>query len=359
MRRADNAYFVIPPRGADVIPWNPVDENDLPVPDCAYLGRVLAALERDSGIRDLTFFITSNLDALPSYGPAVVAIVLGDEWCRIPRYVFRVRATFKTYGTSLAVHRRALLHPSLYELAALAQDLRTLVRGIPYAAAFVRSYLRELLHRRRPAWRVYDLPLGYFRQTEVPFVPIGERRFDVYFAGSVTNRSMSARRLQQFTPKSLSRAQMLERLNGMAKRYPYLSITTALTASFMQTSDDDAARYSQTMMQTKICLVPRGTSLETYRYFEGLRFGCVVIAERLPRRWFYDAAPALRVRRWSELERLIPELLADPKRLESLSRASLDWWSGRCSGEAVGAYIVRKLEDRSRSTTTPLDPAQA
>jgi hypothetical protein len=338
--RPNNRYFVIPPHSRDAIAWNPLDAEDVPIPDCLYIGRVLAAMEQSAPMRGLTFYITSSLTTLPSYGADVVAIHISDEWCMTPRYARNVRAIFKTYGDSLRVHWTALLRPTLYGLAALAQDLRTAVRRIPAVIAPKRA---AFLGRGEKA-RVYAIPLGYYRQTEVPFVQIDRRIFDVYFAGSVANNSSKTSRAStRLTPKYISRKQMLDRVRKLATDNPQFAITTSLTASFSETTDDEFTSYSKAMMETKICLVPRGTSLETYRFFEGLRSGCVIICERLPHRWFYDGSPAISVRSWSELDRLIPTLLRDAAKLRECSEASLSWWAENCSERAVGAYIAERI----------------
>ena len=223
----------------------------------------------------------------------------------------------------------------------------------------VRTDLRGIVRGQRLRWPIYDLPLGYFRQLALPFVPIAERHFDVYFAGSIQNKGAAARPLNRFTPKFISRANMLDRLRRISTRRPSLAIATALTRGFSQTTDDEVTQYSQTMMATKICLVPRGTSLETYRYFEGLRAGCVVVTEALPHRRYYDGSPAIRVRSWSELDELVPLLLADPARLEQLSRASRTWWAEHCSEEVVGSYLAARVRDGVFGSARSPSPADA
>jgi hypothetical protein len=341
---AKNAYVVIPPWNDEACRWNPFDPDDLPMPDCAYIGAVMRAMERDAGVAGFTFYITTNLQRLPSYGDRVVVVLIADEWCRIPLYAFKVRSVFKTYGTQLQVHGIGPRSLSAYDIAAFVQDARTSLIRLPSRVATAAAIALERLRGRKSAWRIFDIPLGYYRQIALPFVPIGERRFDVYFAGSVANRGTSANLRQQLTPKFLSRARMLHYLRALAARRPDLAVETALTVAFA--NEDAAVRYSQTMMQTKICVVPRGTSLETYRYFEGLRVGCIVITEGVPRRWFYDGAPVLAVRDWSELDTFIPELLRDPSRLETISQASLAWWSTRCSEDVVGGFVADTIRDR-------------
>ena len=92
-------------------------------------------------------------------------------------------------------------------------------------------------------------------------------------------------------------------------------------------------------METKICLVPRGTSFETFRFFEALRYGCVVVTEALPSRWFYKGAPVIQITDWSELEKILEKLLSDKQVLQEKHQESLNWWHKKCSEETVGAYI--------------------
>jgi hypothetical protein len=104
--------------------------------------------------------------------------------------------------------------------------------------------------------------------------------------------------------------------------------------------------YSELLAQTRICLVPRGNSPETFRFFEALRAGCIVICEAMPDHWFYRGAPVMRVRRWSELEAVIVPLLANPEEMERLHVASLEWWRSRCSEDAVGRYLAERIRQR-------------
>jgi len=112
----------------------------------------------------------------------------------------------------------------------------------------------------------------------------------------------------------------------------------------------DEAEYSQRLMDSKICLAPRGTSLETFRYYEGLRYGCVVLTEEQPPHWFYSDAPAIVVDHWDELPSLIPYLLAHPNVLQQKHREALDWWEHVASEEACTDYMVDCIETQLQSS---------
>ena len=101
--------------------------------------------------------------------------------------------------------------------------------------------------------------------------------------------------------------------------------------------------YARRLADTKIALSPRGVSHETFRTYEALRAGCVVIAQRQLSAWFTEGWPVIEVDDWSDVGDLADDLLGDSARLEDLSRQSLAWWQEKCSEEAVAHYVVREL----------------
>jgi hypothetical protein len=126
-------------------------------------------------------------------------------------------------------------------------------------------------------------PMGYARQTDLPGKPFETRRYLVGFLGSIENRAhprFSVKRLVG-TPKHIARSRMVKSLQRLAAAAPD-SVYYGETASFRESITIGAGeRYSEIMADTKICLAPRGSSVETYRFFEGMRQGCVVICNRL------------------------------------------------------------------------------
>ena len=96
-------------------------------------------------------------------------------------------------------------------------------------------------------------------------------------------------------------------------------------------------------MNTKIALSPRGVSHETFRTYEAMRAGCVVVTDRQLSSWFTNGWPLIEVENWFGVGDLVDELINDPARLTDLSSKTLAWWQQECSEEAVAHYIVRQL----------------
>jgi hypothetical protein len=118
--------------------------------------------------------------------------------------------------------------------------------------------------------------------------------------------------------------------------------------SFMAAFAQDPSEYVRSLLDTKICLAPRGGSTETFRVFEGAVAGCVIVTEPLPPAWFYGGLPRVELRSWSELPSVVGELRSHPSLLELMSRNARDWALNVVSPEAVGEWAARWLRDHSR-----------
>jgi hypothetical protein len=342
-------YFICLGYGAPPIAWDLSEGPELVRFDCVFFGRALREMQKRLSEKGLTFYLTWDLRELPTYGDDVVAVVLGDEDARIPRYADSVLAVFKTYGTRPYFGSRPLRQRSRLSFLIFIQDLRRWLRHLPDD---VRSAPSRLRGRARP---VDTIPLGYYNQLDLPLADFDARPIDVFFAGSLELRQrfrLSPRSWLRM-PKPVARQEMLEAVEAFRRRRPEASVRLRLPPTFLATTRADAELYSRDLMAAKICLVPRGASVETYRYFEAMRYGCVVITERLPPTPFYSGSPAFVLERWSSLPDVLERLLADPHALRERHRATLDWWRERCSEQAVGAYMAERLnglalERRSR-----------
>ena len=308
--------------------------------DTRYFGLAFQEMERHLDDGELDVYLTWNPDRLPAYGPRVVAVLLSDDGGRVPRYTSRVRAVFKSYGTTPTLGRGPLRDPSVTGLMELVLFAVRWMRWLPGGAAHARMLLGRRLRRRPAPPAVATIPLGTFNQLDLAPIPIEERPTDVFFAGSVEHERS---RWQSLSPKTRSRDAMLRAVRRIASDRPHQKIDLRVTSGFEDSEASSPDAYSRGLMEARVCLAPRGSSIETFRVLEGLRAGCVVVGERLPRHWFYDGSPVVSLDRWGELDSTLSRLLDDPAELRRLHRASLAWWRERCSEEVVGTFMANRL----------------
>jgi hypothetical protein len=324
-------------------PWTPpVPVED--VVDTWYFGRAFAAMDRELRLRGLTVYVTNDLERLPSYGDDVVALIIGDDFARVPAYISRVRAVFRTQSARPHLGCNPLAWPSLATFASLIPAGRAAIKCAPGHVRRLGAELAASRGRgRRPAPMI-DVPIGTYNALDLPLTPFAERRTDVFFAGSVEHRPgrRAAALKRRVMPKDLSRTAMLRNAERLG-RHPELAVDIRLTGSFVQSISSDPGEYSRAMMDTRVALVPRGTTAETQRFFAALKYGCVVVTDAIAPSWFYARAPVVRLRHWDELEHVVVPLLAQPERLEGLHRQALAWWEQACSEEAVGRLMAAAL----------------
>ena len=333
-------YFLDLPEEPAPIAWDVHQGPRRERADTRYFGGVFEAMEPQLRDPDVDVYLTWDTRRLPAYGERVVAVVLGDESGQIPRYVHRVRAVFKSYGLRPQPAGELRAADPLTGALELAQRSVHWLRWLPGAAGLARMRLERRLSGRALPPDVALIPVGTYNQLDLPLVPMGDRSTDVFFAGSVEHDASVRARIG--SPKARSRREMVTAVESLAARRPGLRTDVRLTSGFTA-SEGAAEGYSQALMNSRICLAPRGNSAETFRVLEGLRYGCVVVGERLPRFWFYEGSPVLQLRSWDELERVVAPILEDPDEIARLHAESLAWWRDRCSEQAVGRFLAERL----------------
>ena len=302
----------------------------------------------------LDVYLTWDAERLPAYGDRVVAVLLGDETARIPRYTPRVHAVFKAYGVRPQIPGRLRDAGARVALAQLLQQAVRWGRWVPGGAAHARERMARRLRCEPYPAGILTIPLGTFNQVDLPVPPMRERTVDLAFAGSVEHSGSWRQRLA--SPKVQARREMLAAVRALAARRPGLRVDLRVTGSFKASEATSPTEYSASLVAARICLAPRGTSAETFRVLEGLRAGCIVISDRLPRRAFYDGSPVIQLDRWDGLAEVVEPLLADPGELARRQAAGLAWWRERCSEEAVGAALARRLNALTWPRAGQIDP---
>jgi hypothetical protein len=336
-----NRYFSSLTEEKEFVPWHPpaVPEGTA-LPDPEYFGGVMCEMDRRLDASGLTFYLTQDMERLPSYGMDVVPIVVADEFTRVPGYFDRVLAIFKNHAVRPALTTSVLHEPSWMNFLWLVAHLRAWRHHYPGARRY-RAHRRGG-GRSAPIWRV---PVGVGSQVELPVTPLGERSIDLFFAGSVLHRPGAVSQMRErLAPKTIARETMLAEAEALGARHPDLRVEMVVTGEFVDSLVADPVEYSKSLMDSRIALVPRGTAQDTYRFWQALRAGCVTVVDTVPRDpIFHDGAPVVRISRWEQLEEVVLPLLADPARMDELHRRALDWWREKGSQQAVGSYMADRL----------------
>jgi hypothetical protein len=165
--------------------------------------------------------------------------------------------------------------------------------------------------------KVFNINIGYncSGNTNIQFnnkIPLSERKKKVFFSGQY-------------------RSDLSNAIKTLKNKYDI-----SFTSGFRQgLSIND---YIQCLSESKICLVPRGISPETFRYSESFASGCIVITTENINTWYYKDSPAYFLNNWNELsDDLIENILGS--NIDNKYLLNIDYYKKRLSPEANAQYI--------------------
>ncbi len=211
---------------------------------------------------------------------------------------------------------------------------------------------------------LFPFPLGYMRGLkQLPIVPIGDREFNIFFSGNLNTKRYGLHRslykmnsilgllpaISQRIDKKIDKIVREDfKQIDFSNKFPNSYIR--FTNGFMKGLD--VTTYGNMLYNSKIVICPRGYDRsETFRHFEAMRAGCIIISEPLPKTRLYRGSPIIELETWTDLQKTVKELLNSPTRLNELHQQTLDWWNNVCSEKATAMYIKEQLL-RSEIRTT-------
>ncbi len=328
-------------------PWTPA----LP-PEFRYTYDVLEQALPSVAAEGLQFYFTKEAYFLPRYGRDVVAVLLQEERCKVPVYGRQVRAVLRNLLSRPALGfepARALTSFSRLESILAFEYVRDWYTHLRSRVAFAHPPA-QLPAPVRNEPRTIRLPLGYHSQQDLPQISMAERSLDLFFAGEVNYLAPKGTYLRYTsTSKREARVQLWAELQRLQKTGEWRMDLGNISAG-----EKDAVphfgSYSEKMMQSRICVAPRGSVADSFRSFEGLRAGCLVVANRLPADEFmYPHAPLLIVHHWREIEGILKRYARDIPALEAWHAGALAWWHDHLRPEAVAPWVAARLNEAGTS----------
>lgn len=292
----------------------------------------------------LRVVVTKDAYKLETYGPDVVVLLMQEERCKVPVYGRHVRAVVRNLMSTPYIGWRP--HLPLTKLEAVltfeyARDWYCSMRS-RFALANPPEHYPAPVREHPVNLRI---PLGYHSQIEVPQVAMADRQLDSFFAGEIGS-GFRARKYQEYlsTSKIEARGQLWKVLHEMQAEGTWRMDLGDISGGQRKSYDAVFNSYSDKMMNSRICLAPRGTIAETYRAYEGLRAGCLVLTNPLPKDEFlYPDAPLMIVDHWRELPALMEKFARNIEVLEEFRARGLAWWHNHLRPEVVAVEVARML----------------
>ena len=188
--------------------------------------------------------------------------------------------------------------------------------------------------------KVKPMTLGITNGFNPTVKKIKDREYDFCFMGQI--------------PETGSRHNFKIHLDKLVEKNKYKWFVK-YTESF--NSGLDKSDYSDIMSNSKVSLCPPGAiSKESFRLFESVKAGCMIVLKSIPKVWFYERFIFFPTG-WQHLESALDFVfsLGDEK-LQEMQDVSTSYYEDQLSPEPMARYMLKEITSRIHNTD-PVDPA--
>lgn len=222
-----------------------------------------------------------------------------------------------------------------------------------YQAIFKTFYANDNVHKN-----IFAFPLGYAGiDYDQPIIPMSDREYNFFFSGSINMNRVSLfhefSRLRRWpirnvysVIKDLRILRRINRFDGDFSNYyesSYIHFTTRFGTGL------NSLKYHEMLQNSKIALCPPGYILNyTYRHYEALKAGCVVLSLPLRENTFLYDSPIIQVNNWSEGLARAKELLQNKSEIEDISEKGINFYNEHLSAKSVARYVANNLRNVSK-----------
>jgi hypothetical protein len=242
--------------------------------------------------------------------------------------------------------------PSRRVLIWISDETSSVPRGLTDSYAYT---FKAYLPREYPNERLLAFPLGY--GAGIPYkapASVRDRHFSVCFSGCPQpNRLQFGRVLATLAsaadpPRGIDVNSILTVLRDRPDAS--VDLSHAIDRSYIKItprfrSGLNPHAYGELLHKSKIALCPGGwLSQETFRHYEAMRAGCIVISGPLPETRLYKGSPIICVNSWDHLMPMVNRLLSNSELMEEIQQKTVAWWSTVCCETAQAKYISDLLD---------------
>jgi len=183
---------------------------------------------------------------------------------------------------------------------------------------------------------VYSFPLGYNKKhIKLKNQIIADRSIDVFFAGHMSSRN----RINFMNP-------VIDFFNQMpVEKRPRLDFNISKGFNMGLSGE----QYSKKLHDSKIVVCPAGNvSMETFRHYEAMRSGAVVVSPKLPETKIYRDAAICQVENWDkDVGNVIMDLLSDLDMLQLVQNRQQQTYNNRFKAKSVAKYITNIIMENN------------
>ena len=198
---------------------------------------------------------------------------------------------------------------------------------IPQYYDSVKAVFKQNIPENDVPKNVYPIPYGYRSGfPTLTMIPVRDRTVDLYYFGT-----------PQFKGQNLSDA--IAKLDRRKVNVDF-GFPTKSSVGISK------AEYAAKLMNSKIAIIPRGASLETNRFCEAMKSGCILITEELPVHEFYKNSPIIAMperSHWECLPAEVMKLVGNLALMEQMQTKTLAAWNDHYSEQAVADFVCSKV----------------
>lgn len=201
---------------------------------------------------------------------------------------------------------------------------------------------------------IFPFPLNIIPDISTKkIIPIEKRKIDIFFIGNLNRNRLDFLRafysdFQIFSNFSYKLIYSFLIRTGLIKKLINKDLSNKINGNnFIKfTSGFNAGiqhdKYLKLLNNSKVVLCPKGfMSSESFRHFEAIRAGSVVITEKLPNTYFYKKFPCVSINNWTVGLKKAEKLILDVNWLKKMQKKNRVFYDNNLSEAGTAKYVFK------------------